>query len=368
MRLSTRMTRIAVAAVCLMLAVTSCSEDNRYADVAVAATAGTTGNADINKDGKVVVLVLSPGNLDDNGYYESFLNKASAFAARQGWSIERQGNIKPGTALAAAKAACAKYKPDLVALGASEIQDAVPAATNGDCGNAYWYVPSSTSLKEQKGILISQDFTFESVIAAGYANGLLMKNKGYSKAGFISGPVVDFSIDAAKAFYAGLKYAMGSAPLEYTPVFTGDLNDGPKAEAAMKQLADDGVKAVYPYLGGGADPAAKVGNARGILLSTPGTNRCDSTSPSFAVSVIFDPGEYFAAALEDFSKGDLKMGTRREWHIGVDQVPTVRFCNGTNQENADLAQFITDIGSGTVNVTNEVNKYGPQVEIPDSSS
>ncbi|MFG1920876.1 BMP family ABC transporter substrate-binding protein [Cryptosporangium sp. NPDC048952] len=367
MRLSTRMTRIAVAAVCLMLTVTSCgSSDSRYSDVAVAATAGNSGNADINGDGKVVILVLSPGNLDDNGYYESFLAKASAFAARQGWTIERQGNIKPGTALNAAKAACAKYKPDLVALGASEIQDAIPAATNGSCGNAYWYVPSSTNLKEQKGILISQDFTFESVIAAGFANGLLMKTKGYSKAGFISGPVVDFSIDAAKAFYAGLKIAMGTAPLEYEPVFTGDLNDGPKAEKAMKQLADDGVKAVYPYLGGGTDPAAKVGNARGILLSTPGTNRCDSTAPSFDVSVIFDPGEYFAAALEDFSKGELKMGTRREWHIGVDQVPTVRLCNGTNEQNADLAQFITDIGSGGIHVNDEVAKYGKDIEIPTS--
>src|SRR5690242_20253249 len=111
MRLSTRMTRIAVAAVCLMLAVTSCSEGNRYADVAVAATAGNSGQADINKDGKVVILVLSPGDLNDNGYYESFLNKASAFAARQGWTIERQGNIKPGTSLAAAKKYCAQYKP-----------------------------------------------------------------------------------------------------------------------------------------------------------------------------------------------------------------------------------------------------------------
>lgn len=366
MRLSTRTTRLAVAAVCLLLTVTSCgSSDNRYSDVAVAATAASSGNADINGDGKVVIMVLSPGDLNDNGYYESFLAKAAAFADRQGWEVKRYGNIAPDKALATAKQYCAKDKPDLVALGASEIAAAIPAASDPACNGAYWYVPSSQDVTEQQNILVSQDFTFESVIAAGFANGLLMKSKGFTTAGFLTGPQLDFTIDAAKAFLAGIRYAMKDTDVEYLPVFTGDLNDPKKAEEGMKQLADGGAKAVYPYLGGGTDSAAKIGNQRDIILSTPGTNRCDSTDPAFDISVIFDPGEYFAAALQDFAEGELKMGTRRVWHIGVDQVPTVRLCNGTDRQNADLAQFITDIGSGKINVNDQVAKLGT-FELPES--
>jgi len=364
MRLSTRTVRIAVAAVCLVLTVASCgsSDDNRYADVVAAATAGSSGNADINGDGKVVITVLSPGDLNDNGYYESFVAKAAAFADRQGWEVKRHPNIKPGEALKVAKEACQQDAPDLVALGASEVADAIPASKDPACGKAYWYVPGGTGVKQEPQIAISQDFTFEGLIAAGFANGILMRSKGYDKAGFITGPQADFSVDAAKAFAAGIRRKVPGAGIDV--VFTGDFNDGNKAAAAMQRQVNEGYKVSYPYLGGATDAAAKVGNKHDVILSTPGTNRCDSTDPQFDVSVIFDPGEYFAAALEDFAAGELKMGQAREWHLGVDTVPTVRLCNGTDAQNAELAQFIADVGSGKINVGSEVARLG-QVDIDD---
>ncbi|GAA3391896.1 BMP family ABC transporter substrate-binding protein [Cryptosporangium minutisporangium] len=357
MRLSTRTVRIAVAAVCLALIVTSCSEDSiEYADVSVAAT-GSSGNADINGDGKVVISVLSPGDLDDNGYYESFIAKAAAFAARQGWTIERHGDIKADNALAAAKKACAEDKPDLVAMGAAELAAAIPASKDPACGKAYWYVPAGDGITQQPQIAISKDFINEGLLAAGYANGLLMESRGYDKAGFITGPKeYGFTVGAAKAYIAGIRRVLPNADLDVA--FLATFDDSKTAAAAAQKQINEGLKVIYPYLGGATDAVAELGNKHDVLLSTPGTNRCDSVAPTFDVSVIFDPGEYFAAALEDFSQGELKMGQERQWHLGKDTVPTVRLCNATDAQNALVAQFIADVGSGAINPDREVERLG----------
>ncbi|SHM91916.1 BMP family ABC transporter substrate-binding protein [Cryptosporangium aurantiacum] len=359
MRLSTRTTRIAVAAVCLVLTVASCSSDGdsvEYADVAVAAT-GSSGNADINGDGKVVISVLSPGNLDDNGYYESFIAKAAAFSERQGWKLERHGEIPADKALSRAKEICTKDKPDLVALGAAELVGAIPASKDPACGKAYWYVPAGEGITLQPQLAISKDFINEGLLAAGYANGLLMESKNLDKAGYITGPAeYGFTVNAAKAFIAGIRLVVPNAQLETS--FLATFDDPKSAEVAAKKQLDEGIRVIYPYLGGATDAVAKAGNKFDAILSTPGTNRCDSTDPTFDISVIFDPGEYFAAALQDFAEGELVMGKEREWHLGVDTVPTVRLCNGTDLQNAKMAQFIADIGSGAINPNDEVTRLG----------
>src|SRR5262249_46822299 len=41
------------------------------------------GEPDTNGDGKVIIGVLSPGDIHDHGYYESFVDAANAFAKKQ---------------------------------------------------------------------------------------------------------------------------------------------------------------------------------------------------------------------------------------------------------------------------------------------
>jgi basic membrane protein A len=359
MRLTTRTVRVAVAAACVALSVAACTSPSDTAEstdeASTAASGVPSGEPDVNGDGKVVVGVMSPGDLNDNGYYESFVAKAEEFTKQKGWKLIKVGSINPADALEQARNLC-RQKVDLVALGAAELKDAVPASEESVCAKTAWYVPSSADIKQTPKISISRDFINESLLAAGYANGLLMKDKKYTKAGYVTGPELDFSVQAAKAFKAGIREVLPSATL--TTTYTGSFDDSAKAKEAAQAQISQGVKALYPYLGGATDAVAKLGTEKGVLLSTPGTDRCSSTSPKFAVSVIFDPGEYFAAALTDFAAGKLRMGVAREWHLGKDTVPTVKLCSGTPAQNAALKKFIEDIGSGKINPDAEVKKLG----------
>lgn len=358
MRLTSRAVPVAVAAACVALSVSACtstSDTATSADSSSAAQGVPSGEPDINGDGKIVVGVLSPGDLNDNGYYESFVVKSAAFTNQKGWKLIKVGAVKPGAALEQARNLC-RQKVDLIALAAAELKDALPASDEAICAKTAWYVPSSADIKQTAKISISRDFINESLLAAGYANGLLMKDKGYTKAGYITGPEVDFSVQAAKAFKAGIRKVIPNATLVTS--YTGDFNDSAKAKEAAQAQISQGVKALYPYLGGATDAVAKLGTEKGLLLSTPGTDRCGETDPTFAVSVIFDPGEYFAAALTDFAEGRLKMGVAREWHLGRDSVPTIQICDGTTTQNAALNTFIADVGSGKIDPDAEVKKLG----------
>ncbi|MFI5956745.1 BMP family ABC transporter substrate-binding protein [Cryptosporangium sp. NPDC051539] len=345
------------AAASLVVALAACTSPGDTAETTASASAGSASAAgpDVNGDGQVVIGVLSPGDLNDNGYYESFVAKAQAFTDSKGWKLIKVGSINPADALNQARNLC-RQKVDMVALGASELKDAIPASEESVCAKTAWYVPAQQDLKQTSKITISRDFINEVILATGYANGLLMKEKGYTKAGYVTGPEADFSVQAAKAFKAGIREVVPNATLVTT--YTGDFNDSAKAKEAAQAQVNQGVQALYPYLGGATDAVAAFGNTKNLILSTPGTDRCASTSPKFQVSSIFDPGEYFAAALQDFSEGKLKMGVARDWHIGKDPVPTVKICDGTAEQNTALETFIKDIGSGKINVDTEVAKLG----------
>jgi basic membrane protein A len=74
--------------------------------------------------------------------------------------------------------------------------------------------------------------------------------------------------------------------------------------------------------------------------------------------VIFDPGQYFAAALTLFADGKLAMGVAKIWQMGVDPYPTIKMCNGTAEQNQKVASFIADVGSKKIDVLAEVKKLG----------
>ncbi|MEO6885389.1 MAG: BMP family ABC transporter substrate-binding protein [Jatrophihabitantaceae bacterium] len=321
------------------------------------AGAGTLlpGEPDVNGDGKVVIGVLSPGDINDHGYYESFVDEADTFAKSKGWTVIKQGNVATTNALAAARALC-QQGVDMVALGASELSDAIPAASEPVCAKTAWYVPASGNIAISPRIMLSSDIASQSVFVGGYAAGLLMKAKGDTKAGFIAGQAADYSKAASAAFLAGIREVIPTATVVDT--FTGDNNDSAKAKEAMQAQISQGVKAVYPYLGGATDAVAALANSNNVLTLTPGTDRCDSTSPKFDVSVLFSPGDYFAAALQDFAAGKLRMGIARVWKMGIDPFPSVKICNPVGSDDSMLKSFIADIGSGKIDVTTEVTKLG----------
>jgi basic membrane protein A len=196
----------------------------------------------------------------------------------------------------------------------------------------------------------SIDNSVQSGYASGYAAGLLMKDKSITKAGFIAGVNAAFNRQFYAPWAAGVKAALPSA--QTTITYTGDENDSAKAVEAFNALQSQGVGLIYPYLGGSTFAVAKLANQANIPVLTPGTDNCATTSPKFAISVIFSPGDYFAAILQQFKAGTLKLGVARNWRMGADPVPTVKFCNPTGNQAQQLASLISGIGNGSVSLAN----------------
>lgn len=349
------------------LVLVGCASARSSAPTDSAAAGGTASSAtgsgaasglkepDTNGDGKVVIGVLSPGDVRDHGYYQSFVDAAETFAKAQGWKVITRGSVSPSDALNAARALCQQHV-DMVALGASELKDAIPASEEAVCRNTAWYVPASANVTQTPKIVISSDDPNQDLLVAGYAAGMLMKARGATVGGYVTGIKADFSVVAAKAFLAGIREIVPSATLLTT--YTGDFNDSAKAKEAAQAQLSQGAKLIYPYLGGATDAAAALANSAGALTLTPGTDRCDSTAPKFDVSVIFSPGDYFNAALQSFAKDDLKMGTTKVWQMGVDPFPMVKLCSGTPEQNSMLAEFIKKIGNKSIVPATEIKRLG----------
>lgn len=359
-RSTVRRPRAAVGlALVAALALAGCASNDATATKATDAPRGGSDanlqQPDLNGDGKVVIGVLSPGDINDKGYYQSFVDGADAYAKEKGWTVVKRGKVPINDALNAARALC-RQNVDMVALGASELKNAIPASEEPVCAKTAWYVPSSLNIDQTPRIMLSTDDPNQSMLAAGYATGLKLKASGDTKVGFVTGAKADFSVAASKAFLAGIRQVVPKAKM--TTTYTGDFDDSAKAKEATQAQISQGAKVVYPYLGGATDASAQLANANKVLTLTPGTDRCDSTDPKFDISVMYSPGDYFQAALREFADNKLKMGTTRAWQIGVDPYPTVKICDPKGDEADKLADFIKKLGNKEIDPDAEVKRLG----------
>ena len=308
---------------------------------------------DVNQDGKVVIGILSPGDTNDHGYYESFVDTAKQYAKDNNWQIITVDKINPADALTQARNLCRQHV-DMVAVAASELKDAIPASQEDVCKNTVWYVAGGQGVVQTAYFVQSQDDANESGYASGVAAGELLKASGKTKAGFVTGPEADFTKIFAKAWLAGIRTVVPTASIVTT--YTGSFDDSGKGVEAMKAQESQGIGIVYPYLGGATDAVTAEANKAGIPALTPGTNRCGGGSPSYAISVIFSPGDYFAAALAPFKDGNLKVGTARIWHMGKDPVPSVKICSPTGDQQTAVDAAEKGIGDGSIKPAAEAAK------------
>jgi basic membrane protein A len=301
---------------------------------------------DVNGDGKVVVGILSPGDTHDHGYYESFVDEADLLAKEQGWKVITVDQVPTSDAAADARNLC-RQKVDMVAIAASTLADAIPVASETVCKGTVWYVAGGQGVVQSKYFAQTNDIESQSGYASGVAAGLIMKAKHITKAGFLSGVSAPFTTNFAKAWEVGIKTQVANAKVVST--YTGDFDKSDLAVEAYTAMKAQGVGLVYPYLGGATDAVAAQAAKDDVPTLTPGTDRCASTSPPYAISVIFSPGDYFAGALKAFEKGTLRVGTALTFHMGVDAAPTVKICKPTGDQAAVLAKTIRDIGTGAIN-------------------
>ena len=306
------------------------------------------GQPDVNGDGDIKIGVLSPGDTNDNGYYESFIVTARQFADENDWELITLDQVNPSDAAEQARNLC-RQQVDMVAIAAGELADALPVASEDVCATSVWYVAGGAGVEQTPYFFQSNEVPGPTQFVTGYATGLVMEALGIESAGFVTGPELDFSRMAFSAFTAGIHQTLPDA--ETVATYTGDFDDSALGQQAANAQLAQGVGILYPYLGGATDAVATAGAERDVLSITPGTDRCEEEQ--FAVSSIFSPGDYFAATLEDFKAGDVELGVSRLFEIGVDPVPTVKVCpsvEGHEEMQEQVDAMIADIASGEVDV------------------
>jgi basic membrane protein A len=301
---------------------------------------------DVNGDGKVVIAIATVGDSHDQGFYQSFVDKAQAFVDRyksEGWSLIVVDRVNPADAAQQVKNLC-QQGADLVALGDSQLADGLPAFQSPECAKTAGYTEGQ--VPQQPFFAQATDSIPGVLYAAGVAAGLLLKQQNSTKAGFITGPELDFSKAAAKYFEVGIKAEVPNATVVET--YTGDFDDSAKGQEAAKSQISQGVKVMYPYLGGATNAAVKQANNAGVDVLTPGNDRCDDPNYKFAISVVFDPGYYMLPYLQEFHDGKYQLGQKRTYHAGQTPDPTVIMCHPTAEQEDQLAQVISDLGAGKI--------------------
>ena len=304
------------------------------------------GQPDVNGDGQVVIGVLSPGDTNDNGYYEGLVATAQGVADEYGWDVIILDRVPPAEAAEQTRSLC-EQGADLVAITDSQLADALPVSEEEVCAMAIFYQNTNNPIELTGHIVVTQNDVYESQLAAGYATGLVMRELGITAAGFVSGPDLDFVQTAFASWSAGISAVVPDAT--FTMTLTGSMDDSALGQEAVTAQIGQGAGIMYPYLGGASNAAVSAANSQSVLSVAPGTDRCEEEG--FGVSSIFGPGEFFAAVLEDLNAGTITLGEARVFHVGADSVPTAIICERVENAAAlqeELDAFMAQIGSGEI--------------------
>jgi basic membrane protein A len=315
---------------------------------------------DTNGDGKVIFGVATPGPRNDGAYYQALVEEVEKFSKDNGYEDPIiVDNIKAEEA-ATQLDSLARQNVDVITVGAGEIGDPLKDLT-AKYDKIIWYCNCGAGYPPQPNLIQSSDDGSEINYAAGVATGLLMKQKGTTKAAMIGNNNFNFEQEAFKAFELGLHSIDPS--YEWTYVGTGSFNDVAAATEAFNNLKAKGVGAIYPYLGGSHEAVVKLSNENDIITMSAGSSKaCDRTDLTYDMMVKFDAGDYLSVILSEIKEGKLKRGDTRAFHVGVDPQVGAVICKPTAEQTAAMEQVYKDIAAGKFNdqfqaIKKEVYKF-----------
>jgi basic membrane protein A len=308
-------------------------------------TAGGEGfDLDTNGDGKVVIGVATPGPRDDGGYYQALVDGVTKFSKDNGFSDPIiVDNIAQDEA-ASQLDALARQGVDMITVGAGEIGDPLPDLT-AKYDKIVWYCNCGAGVQAQPNLIQSADDGSENGYTAGVATGLLMKAKGATKAAMIGNNNFNFEVEAFESFKLGLQSVDPS--FQWTYVATNSFNDVAAATEAFNNLKDQGVGAIWPYLGGSHEAVVKLSNENDIITMSAGAaNVCDRTDLKYDIAVKFDAGQYISVILNEVLEGKLHRGDTRMFSVGKDPQVGAVICHPTPDEQAAMDKAYEDVASG----------------------
>jgi basic membrane protein A len=346
-----RLAFIGVVGVLSLLAV-ACGDDDNGGD-----TQGATGTTpktctqkatdikavDFNGDGKLVVGVATPGPRNDGAYYQTLVDCVNRLVAANNGTAIIVDNI-PAADAATQIENLVKQNVDIMMVGASEIGKSLPDLSK-KYSQTFWYCNCGAGQPVDPNYAQSQDDGTEISYVAGYATGLLMKDKKKTKAAFIGNNNLNFEVAAFESFKLGLKAVDASYDVTYYA--TGSFNDVPKATEAYNTAKGQGIGAVYPYLGGAHEAVVKLANKDDIITMSAGSSAaCSRTDLKYQIAVKFDGGDYLNALFTKLLAGQFKEGAIYTFHVGVDPEPGAQICKASTEQQKALDTVASEIAAG----------------------
>lgn len=349
-----RLVPLAMMAIVALLA-TACGDDadggaggGANAEAATCrtkATATQLAAVDADRDGRLTIGVITPGPRNDGGYYEALVECVERIVDVNGGRSIVVDNV-PAADAATQMENLARQRPDIIMVGASQLASPL-ADLSKRYDSIYWYCNCGAGQQPVPTYSQSTDDSSEISFTAGYATGLLLKQAGKSKAGFVGNnkDQLAFEVEAFEAFALGLKAVDPAFEAIYASA--GDFNDVQKATAAYRQLQGQGVGAVYPFLGGAHEPVVKLANADKVLALSAGTSdACERSDLDYAIAVRFDAGDYLDPIFAEILDGTFREGTVRQFRVGKDPQPGAVICDATSAQTSSMDAVYRDIAGG----------------------
>ena len=289
----------------------------------------------------MILGIASPGDTNDGGFYQSFVDGARSFAEEAGWTVIVSDFINPAESETAI-ADLARQNVDFLAVGATELQDGLDAIA---CSEEFEHIAmylNGTLTSEHPCYGQSSDNYFEIHWLLGVAAAQLLERTGGTKAGFIGGPELAFVVVASKSMEAGLKSI--NPDYELVVTYTGSFNDAALGIEAARAMIGQDIGVIHTFLGGAMFPTGGFIAENGGAAMSASANTCFPGSP-FAGASLFPPGDYLVANLQDFAAGTYREGAIRRFYVGIHPEPGAILCDPTPEEQATLDDVIARIGS-----------------------
>jgi basic membrane protein A and related proteins len=316
-------------------------------------TGDTSGGAaislDSNGDGKVVFGIAAGGPANDGAYYQAIVDAADELSAENGFEEPIVVDNIMAADAATAMGDLAQQGVDVIIVGASEIAESLPQLVE-KYPDVFWYCNCGDGFPENPGYAQSADQGAAMNYTAGYATGLLLKEKGGESTVFIGCCDLGFEKQAYMAFELGLKAVDESYTMTYVP--TGDapfdFDNTANATAALQTAVDNGVDAVYPYLGGAHRPVVQAANEAGIIAMSAGSSKvCEPDEElDYDIAVKYDGGDYVRAVMAAIVAGTFKEGDTKTFKVGVDPESGATLCDPTPEQQTAMDDIYAKIAAG----------------------
>lgn len=306
------------------------------------------GAADFNGDGEVRIAVVTEGARDDGAYYQALVERVESISDEAGYRPPLiVDQVDPANARAELENVVAQGA-DIIAIGSSNLADG-----NEDLflehDQIFWYCNCGSGYQDTPGLLRSADSGAELGISAGYATGLLLRERGSDRAVFLGCCDLNFEKESLLAFEFGLRLVDEDFEIIYVPTgnFAFDFNNTAGATEAYNNAVAEGVGAVYPFLGGAHEPIVRLANDDGLIVMTAGSSAgCEREDLTYDLEVMFDAGDYLAPIFDEILAGTAEEGGARRFTVGVDPEVGANLCDPTSDQQQALEDLNTRIGAG----------------------